>query len=190
MTMAGNGLRMAVLTVALVEALAIAMAFLVPEKWPLWLIASLAMPLLWAGAETAKCDKDSIRYSIAGAALLVGLALAMVAARALGIVDRDNSEIALRLFGVVNGAILVLFGNLAPKRLAPYNPDAKDPGRKPALQRFSGRVFVLAGLANALIWLFAPMERAALWSMVPVAGGLALVALRIFRSGYWQKGGA
>jgi len=190
MTMAGNGLRLAVLAVAFVEALAIAMVFMVPEKKPLWLIASLSMPLLWAGAETSKCDKDSIRYSIAGAALLVGAALAMMAARALGLVDQANSEIALRLFGIVNGSILVFYGNLAPKRLGRFDPDAKDPGRKPALQRFSGRVFVLAGLANALIWLFAPMERAALWSMIPVAGGLALVALRIFGFGTRQRGKA
>ena len=187
MTKAGNGLRLAVLAVALVEAMAIALLILVPEKRAIWLIGALAMPLLWTGAEAMKCDKESMRYSVAGAALLIAVALAMSAARALGVVDRDDSEIALRAFGVVNGMILVFYGNIVPKRPVRYDPDAADPGRKPALLRFSGWVFVLAGLAHIAIWLIAPFGRAALWSMFPVGGGLALVAIRIFRSGYWQR---
>jgi hypothetical protein len=190
MTKEGNGLRLAVLAVALVEAMAIGLIFLVPEKRAIWLIAILAMPLLWIGAEATRCDKESIRYSIAGAALLVGAALAIAAARAAGLFGHDDSFIVLRLSGIVNGAILVFYGNVVPKRLVRYDPEAPDPGRRPALLRFSGWVFVLAGLADILIWLVAPVERAALWSMIPVAGGLALVAVRVLRSTYPQRSGA
>jgi hypothetical protein len=189
MTKQDNGLRLAVLAVALVEAMAIGLTVLVPERRAIWLIAILAMPLLWIGAEATKCDKESIRYSIAGAALLVGLALAISAARALGLFGPDDSGIVLRLFGIVNGAILVFYGNVVPKRLVRYDPDAADPGRRRALLRFSGRVFVLAGLADVLVWLIAPVARAALWSMIPVAAGLALVAVRVLRSAYPQRSG-
>lgn len=188
--MARNGQRLAVLAVALVEALAISLIILVPDKMAFWLVAALAVPLLWLGAAVMKCDKDSIYYAVAGAALMVGLALAISTMRALGLLDQGDSSLALRLFGTFNGAVLVFYGNVVPKRLVRYDPGAADPGRKAALLRFSGWVFVLAGLAHIAIWLFAPIGRAALWSMVPVAGGLALVAIRIFRAGYWQRGKA
>ena len=59
------------------------------------------------------------------------------------------------------------------------SPDA---ARGQRLQRYSAWVLVLAGLANTLIWALAPIKQAALWSMVPLAAGLALIALRIASS--------
>src|SRR4051812_31958111 len=51
MTYWRNSLAMAVIAVASAEALAIWLAFLVPDQRAIWLIAGLTMPLLWSGAE-------------------------------------------------------------------------------------------------------------------------------------------
>lgn len=172
-------LASAVIAVALVEALAIVLALAVPEKRAFWLIAGLAMPLLWTAAELLRRDKEALRFSVAGAAAMIAMSLGVFAARAVGLIDAANSDLGLRLAGVASGLIIAGFGNVIPKRLVRFDP--ADPARKLALQRFTGWVIVLAGLANALIWALAPMDRAALWSMAPLLGALALVIARCTR---------
>lgn len=172
-------LASAVIAVAVVEALAIVLALSVPEKRAFWLIAGLAMPLLWTAAELMRRDKEALRFSVAGAAVMIAMSLGVFAARAAGLIDGANSDLGLRLAGVASGLIIAGFGNVIPKRLVRFDP--ADPARKLALQRFTGWVIVLAGLANALIWALAPMDRAALWSMVPLLGALALVIVRCTR---------
>jgi pimeloyl-ACP methyl ester carboxylesterase len=168
-----------VIAVALVEALAIVLALSVPEKRAFWLIAGLAMPLLWTAAELLRRDKEALRFSVAGAAVMIAMSLGVFAARAAGLIDAANGDLALRLAGVASGLIIVGFGNVIPKRLVRFDP--ADPARKLALQRFTGWVIVLAGLANALVWALAPMDRAALWSMAPLLGALGLVIVRCTR---------
>lgn len=179
MTRGRYALASAVIAVALVEALAIVLALAVPEKRGLWLIAGLSMPLLWTAAELLRRDKEALRFSVAGAAVMIAMSLGVFAARAVGLIDAANSDLALRLAGVASGLIVAGFGNVIPKRLVRFDP--ADPARKLALQRFTGRVIVLAGLANALIWAIAPMDRAALWSMAPLLGALGLVIVRCTR---------
>ena len=180
-------LATAVAAVALVEALAIALALAQPEKRALWLVAGLSMPLLWTAVELLNRDKETLRFSIAGAAAMVAMSLGVLVARSTGLIDVANSDFGLRLAGVAGGLIIVAFGNVIPKKLVRFDP--ADPGRKLALQRFSGWVIVLAGLANALIWAFAQMDRAALWSMAPLVGALALVTLRCTRWRASQRSG-
>jgi hypothetical protein len=175
-------LASAVIAVALVEALAIALALAVPEKRALWLVAGLAMPLLWAVVELLNRDKEALRFSVAAAAVMIALTLAVFAARAAGLIDAANSDVGLRLAGIFSGLMIAAFGNVIPKKLVRFDP--ADPARKLALQRFSGRVIVLAGLANALVWALAPMDRAALWSMAPLLTALALILIRCTR---WRK---
>lgn len=175
-------LASAVIAVALVEALAIALALAVPERRGLWLIAGLAMPLLWTAAELLNRDKAELRFSVAAAAVMIALSLGVFAARAAGLIDEARSDVGLRLAGVVSGLVIAAFGNVIPKKLVRFDP--ADPARKLALQRFTGWVIVLAGLANALVWAIAPMDRAALWSMVPLVAALALVLVRCTR---WRK---
>jgi len=181
-------LASAVIAVAVVEALAIALALAEPEKRALWLIGGFSMPLLWTLAELLNRDKENLRFSIAGAAVMVALSLTVLVARATGLIDAANGDVGLRLAGVASGLIIVAFGNVIPKKLVRFDP--ADPARKLALQRFSGWVIVLAGLANALIWASAPMDRAALWSMAPLVGAMALIALRCTRWRVTQRGGA
>ncbi len=172
-------LASAVIAVALVEALAIVLALTEPAKPALWLIAGLSMPLLWAVAELLNRDKEALRFSIAVAAAMVGMTLGVLVARRAGLIDASDSTVWLRLAGVASGLIIAAYGNVIPKKLVRFDP--ADPARKLALQRFSGRVIVLAGLANALVWAIAPMDRAALWSMVPLAAAIALILFRCTR---------
>lgn len=178
-----NALAIAVVAVALVEALAIALLLLVPEKRAYWLIAGLAMPLLWAGAELIKRDKAPLRFAISYAAIMIATAEALAIARAIGAIARDDESIALRFLGIAGGLVIVFYGNIVPKKTACVDPASPDAARRQRLQRYSAWVLVLAGLANTAIWALAPIKQAALWSMVPVAGGLALIALRIS----WSK---
>jgi hypothetical protein len=183
MTKEHMALPMAIVAVALVEALAIALFLLVPEKRAFWLIAGLTMPMLWAGVELMKRDKQSLRFGIAYAAMMPVLAEALAIARATGAIAANDESLALRSLGIACGLVIVFFGNIAPKKTACVDPASADAARKQALQRYSGWVLVLAGLANTGIWALAPIRQAALWSMVPLAAGLALIAVRIVSSG-------
>ncbi|MEA3030641.1 MAG: hypothetical protein QOG13_1966 [Sphingomonadales bacterium] len=184
MTRGRFSLGMAVVTVALVEALAIALFLLVPEKREFWIIAALTMPILWTGAELLKRGNARLRLSVSYAAVTLAAAEALAIARALGAIAPDDESYALRGLGIFCGLVIVFYGNMVPKKGACVDPAAADAGRKQALQRYSGWVFVLAGLANTLIWVLAPIKQAALWSMVPLAIGLLLIVLRLasFRS--------
>jgi len=177
-------LGLAVIAVALVEALAIALFLLVPEKREYWLIAGLTMPILWAGAELMKRDEASVRLAVAYAATIMAVCEAFALARGVGLIAPDDESLALRFLGIATGLACVYYANLAPKKAACVDPASPNAGRKQAMQRYSGWVLVLAGLANTAIWALAPIKQAALWSMVPLAVGLGLIALRIasFRS--------
>jgi len=181
MTNRRSALAMAVIAVALAEALAIWLAFLVPDRRGVWMFAGLTMPLLWSGAESLRRDKDSIRRSVAVAAMLIALPLGVFAARAQGLVAADDAALGVRLVGIATGLIIAAYGNVIPKKLVCFDPMAPDAARRQALQRFCGWLFVLAGLANAAIWAVAPVKQAAFWSMVPLAGALILVAMRFAR---------
>jgi hypothetical protein len=182
MTREHNALGLAVAAVALVEALAIALFLIVPEKREFWLIAALAMPTLWAGAELMKRNKASLRLAVSYAAVTLALAEALAIARATGAIERDSESVALRLLGIGCGLVIVFYGNIVPRRAECVDPASPDAPRRQKLQRYSAWVLVLAGLANAAIWALAPIKQAALWSMVPLAAGLALIALRIMAS--------
>jgi len=177
MTRGRYALGTAIIAVALVEALAIALFLLVPEKREYWLIAGLAMPTLWAAAELLNRNRESLRFAVAYAAIMLAVAEALAIARATGLIAADDESLSLRWLGIFCGLVIVFYGNFIPKKAACVDPASPDAGRRQALQRHSGWAFVLAGLANTLIWALAPIKQAALWSMVPLAAALALVAM-------------
>ena len=151
MTIRGRyALGLAVIAVALVEALAIALFLLVPEKREYWLIAGLTMPILWTGAELMKRNDDSLRLAVAYAAMIMAVCEAFAIARGTGMIAPDNESFALRFVGIATGLVCVYYANLAPKQAVCVDPASPNAGRKQALQRYSGWVLVLAGLANTL----------------------------------------
>jgi hypothetical protein len=126
-------------------------------------------------------DKQKeLTRSLVVAGLLIATALAAVAARRLGYVT--DPQLGARFVGIFSGLVLAAYGNVIPRRLVRYEPGSPRPARRQAAMRFAGWAFVLAGLASALVWAFAPSTSMALWSMVPIAAALALVVLRCLRS--------
>ena len=168
-------LPMAVMGLVLVEALAIALIIVAPDKLRPALVAGLALPALWGCAELFRGDKTHPRFAISVAAVLLAVPLAAHLARALGWIAADNGDFTSRLFGVAGGLILAAYGNVIPRQLERYDPAKCDPGRWQRLQRRAAWSFVLAGLACAAIWAMLPIRAAALWSIAPVGAAMILV---------------
>lgn len=123
-------------------------------------------------------QKELVR-GVVVAGLLIAVSLAAVAARRAGLIT--DPELAPRITGILCGLVLAGYGNVIPRRLVRYEPDSARPARRQAALRYSGWAFVLAGLANAMVWAFAPSTTMALWSMVPILAAIALVTLRCLR---------
>jgi len=128
-------------------------------------------------------DKQKqLAWGLAGAAVLILLPLAVIALRRWGLVEDPGHDLPGRVYGVAAGLIIAAYGNIAPRKLVRYDPGSPRPARRQAAIRFSGRVFVLAGLANAAIWAtITPIDTAALLSMVPLVLALLLVFHRCAR---------
>jgi hypothetical protein len=133
--------------------------------------------------------KADLIQGIVVATLLIALALALVYARAKGLLDRGDGSPAVRIFGVATGLVLAYYGNVIPKRSACVDPVSDSAARRQRLLRFSGWVFTLAGLFYAAIWALAPLGDAS-WAMLPIAAALVVVAIRYFGSNDLKKGGA
>ena len=126
--------------------------------------------------------QKQLAWAIAGAAVLILLPLGAIAARSWGWVDDPDHDLPGRLYGVAAGLIIAAYGNIAPRKLIRLDPASPRFASKQAAIRFSGWVFVLAGLANAAVWaLVSPIDLAAGLSMVPLAGALLLVFARCAR---------
>ena len=119
----------------------------------------------------------TIATDIGVAALLIGLSLLTAFARQLGITD--NPDIGIRLVNIIIGLVLARYGNVVPKQLVPYQPDSDRPARRQACLRFCAWAFVLGGLAYAATWAILPVDDAAFWGMLPLAGAMIVVGIRI-----------
>jgi len=126
--------------------------------------------------------RKELAWGVAGAALLILVPLAAIAARNGGLIDDPGHDLPGRLYGILAGLMVAAYGNVAPRKLVRYDPDPTRAAARQAALRFSGWVFVLGGLANALIWIFvSPIDLATLLSMVPLLLALALVFTRCAR---------
>jgi len=112
---------------------------------------------------------------VAGTTLVVTLLL--TGAQKMGVIDKD---LFMRLVMALVGLVIAWSGNIAPKE----NPGGS--GRQLALRRFSGWSIAAAGLVNAGIWLFAPMELTAELSMLPI--GIAVLSIIAYC--FWLRGKA
>jgi hypothetical protein len=126
--------------------------------------------------------RKELAWALAGAALLILVPLAAIAARNNGLIDDPGHDLPGRLYGILAGLMVAAYGNVAPRKLVRYDPDPTRAAARQAALRFSGWVFVLGGLANALIWIFvSPIDLAAMLSMVPLVLALVLVFTRCAR---------
>jgi len=94
--------------------------------------------------------KSSIGEALAiftGLGLFGGVVVAALG-KEFGFIEPD---VAKRTVGVLFGAILMVSGNYLPKAVMPISARRKNPARAMAAERFAGYVFVLAGLASAIV---------------------------------------
>lgn len=116
----------------------------------------------------------SLKPGLIMAAVQIGWALACVGAARLGWISYDMS---LRLTMAVIGLVLVYQANAIPKDVAGRSTNYQ------AVKRVAGWALVLGGLAYAAIWLFAPLEVAALGSMAAVIAAI----IYIFSYRRWRR---
>lgn len=115
---------------------------------------------------------EYIRRALWTAGGLMGAALVLKWLSRDGVITGDVSQ---RLIQVAIGVVLVISGNVVPKQLDKLSDDGCEPSRVQARKRLAGWTFVLAGLAYAIIWIVAPIDRAPMISMCVVGGAVLLV---------------
>lgn len=106
--------------------------------------------------------KKPFRTALAWGGGILLLALGAKFAFNHGYIDRDTM---LRLVVGINGLMIVYYGNLVPKAVAP-NANVRQ------VMRLSGWSQVLSGLVYAGVWAFAPIPLAVTIGTAAVAAGL------------------
>jgi len=108
---------------------------------------------------------------------LITAALILVSSAALALASPAylSADLAQRLFGIMLGAVVVLYANAIPKALIPLARMRCDPATEQGLRRFTGWALVLGGMGYATAWLFAPMTSA--WILAIALLGTALLAV-------------
>jgi hypothetical protein len=103
---------------------------------------------------------------------LTAAALALGLGARFGVVD---ATLARRAIGMVIGAMFVLTGNFLPK-MRPLNTPGGDPASATAAERVAGWILVLVGIADAGLFLLAPLELARSISSIIGIGAIAVIA--------------
>jgi len=107
-----------------------------------------------------------ITSSLALAGLLIAVSIGLAYLRRLGVV---GAETPARVAMVLTGVLLAVYGNVIPKSVS------RSSAKGESLERVTGWATVLAGIAYAAIWAFAPIEIAAVASMGAVLVGFVCV---------------
>ncbi len=154
-----------------------------PEQAPHWMLGMAAMAVIWLVAalvgEFGSKSESQKRY-IAMSATLAGVILAVALGMAIVDVDGSNGHVLTsRLSGILSGLVLAVIGNAGPKVTEVLKPGCFSTAEGMAVKRFIGWTFVLAGLAYALLWGFAPIPMAEDASIPLVTGSLLLALARM-----------
>jgi hypothetical protein len=120
----------------------------------------------------------SMKSLVAAVAGLITLIVVFAVARERGFVD---SATGARLVAVGLGLMFVVIGNALPKLVRPIGMHWRDPAAVLSAERFAGRVFVVAGLVFAALWLLAPITHVMFTSALVGLGAFALVAVSQIR---------
>jgi hypothetical protein len=109
---------------------------------------------------------NRITSSLALAGLLIAVSVGLAYLRRLGVV---GAEAPARGAMVLTGILLAVYGNLIPKSVSRLSAKGE------SLERVTGWATVLSGVGYAAIWAFAPIEIAAVASMIAVLIGFVSV---------------
>jgi hypothetical protein len=82
---------------------------------------------------------------------------------------------------VITGLVLAFIGNSIPKTITPLSELHCDPVKVQAFQRWSGWIWLVAGLGFTAVWLLAPLDTAAPLSMLVVGVAIVVVLTRSIR---------
>ena len=158
-----------------------------PELPSSWAVSILFLPGAWlavllvdkacAGSDTRLKTRQELIRAIACAGAMLALSLGAAWAKELSLVDGDMTK---RFVGVMLGVVLILMGNVMPKKLAPLDSQGARAAKTQATQRFVGWLFVVAGLLYAAVWMVVDLEQTAVATMLtfPVAC-LVIVVVRM-----------
>ncbi len=111
--------------------------------------------------------------SLAGALLLAALGLKIAEYYAL-----LDSTMIERSQGIALGIFMMIIGNALPKTLVPLDQKCSS-AREQALRRFTGWMFVIAGLGYALAWALLPNSLAGTYAFPALLLPIALVMARL-----------
>jgi hypothetical protein len=172
-------------TALVVAGLAAADWYLRPERAGFWIVGIATMAGVWLAAallERAKlpsAQTESERGFVVMTAVTAGRLLAI----ALGVKLVDavglGGTLLERAQGVAIGLVLMVIGNMVPKIIGPLAAGRCSPAQLQSDQRFAGWAFTVAGLAYAVVWMFAPLAPAQTASTLFCAAAVVLVAGRL-----------
>jgi hypothetical protein len=146
----------------------------VGERW-VYGVAIATMIGGWFARRFASSSRNVTASLIMAGALL----LVVLCAKALEHMGWAGiSDIALRMNGIMTGAVVVVISNAIPKRMGSANTLA--------MLRIAGTAFVLGGLGYSFAWLLLPLHFAGNVAMIFVLASL-LVAVASFVG--WYRGG-
>lgn len=162
-----------------------------PQPIILRIVGIVSMPIIW-GIVTGLLSKhpleglgDERRFftrSVILAAIILTGAHGLRLADSLDVINADFAD---RVWGVYLGCVLVFVGNALPKALPRFGSEAASSPSRPAMRRFVGRSFVLAGFGYAVSWIALPLSQADLISTAFVIGAVVLAFLRC--SSIWRR---
>jgi hypothetical protein len=108
---------------------------------------------------------------LSGLTVICAFMVAVVIADRLSAIDTPTTRRAL---GLAVAAMVALVGNLLPK-LRPLSSCAADPTRAIAAELLAGRILVAAGIADAGLFLFAPLHAARFAAGTIGVGAIAVI---------------
>lgn len=136
-----------------------------PEKWIAWagiIMLAIGALILMAVVQNAHpATRRNIHRSLFAAGVSISIALAFSLGESFDIIPEAASK---RAAGVLIGLILAAAGNFLPKAVIPVSARSCDPARAARAERLVGWVTMLAGIAFAAIWIFAPIDAAKIGS--------------------------
>ena len=113
------------------------------------------------------------------AGLILAISLGVKLATAIGAIE--NADFSRRATMVVMGAFFVFTGNAIPKTLTPLSALQCNAARVQAFQRFAGWMWVLTGLAFALVWVLLPLDVAKPVSTILLVSGILAIVSQMVR---------
>lgn len=133
---------------------------------------------LWISHRRNKTNADhggpNPAAELALAGWFLSAAMALVLASHMGVMKEATSD---RLSHATMGLLLLLAGNRVPKLLTPLHTMRCSPARTQSIQRFTGWVFVLAGMFVIAAALFAPPQTGKVIFGVAMISAVALIGL-------------